>query len=150
MWREIRLLASSKPVIASLSDVAASGGYYMAMGAGTIVAESLSLTGSIGVVSSKLNLGKLYEKIGFNKEIISRGKYAELLAANQRPFRPDEAELFAKFAQHIYKQFRDKAALSRSMTKRWSRLHRGEFGLAKMQLHMVWSMLSVGFLELSP
>lgn len=53
MWREIRLLAASKPVIASLSDVAASGGYYMAMGAGTIVAESLTLTGSIGVVSGE-------------------------------------------------------------------------------------------------
>lgn len=50
MWREIRLLAASKPVVASMSDVAASGGYYMAMGAGAIVAESLTLTGSIGVV----------------------------------------------------------------------------------------------------
>ena len=53
MWREIRLLAASKPVIASISDVAASGGYYMAMGAGTIVAENLTLTGSIGVVTGK-------------------------------------------------------------------------------------------------
>ncbi|KAH1201527.1 Serine protease SPPA, chloroplastic [Glycine max] len=116
MWREIRLLAASKPVIASMSDVAASGGYYMAMGAGVIVAESLTLTGSIGVVTGKFNLGKLYEKIGFNKEIISRGRYAELRAAEQRSLRPDEAELFSKSAQHAYKQFRDKAALSRSMT----------------------------------
>ncbi|XP_031257305.1 serine protease SPPA, chloroplastic [Pistacia vera] len=115
MWREIRLLAESKPVIASMSDVAASGGYYMAMAAGAIVAENLTLTGSIGVVTGKFNLGKLYEKIGFNKEIISRGRYAELLAAEQRPFRPDEAELFAKSAQNAYKQFRDKAAFSRSM-----------------------------------
>ncbi|KAH9778361.1 serine protease SPPA [Citrus sinensis] len=86
MWREIRLLSESKPVIASMSDVAASGGYYMAMAAGTILAENLTLTGSIGVVTGKFNLGKLYEKIGFNKEIISRGKYAEVLAAEQRPF----------------------------------------------------------------
>ncbi|KAA0058025.1 serine protease SPPA [Cucumis melo var. makuwa] len=116
MWREIRLLAASKPVVASMADVAASGGYYMAMAAGTIVAEELTLTGSIGVVTGKFNLGKLYEKIGFNKEIISRGRFAELLAAEQRPFRPDEAELFAKSAQNAYKQFRDKAAFSRSMT----------------------------------
>ncbi|KAK8557512.1 hypothetical protein V6N13_013780 [Hibiscus sabdariffa] len=115
MWREIRLLAASKPVIASMSDVAASGGYYMAMAAQTIVAENLTLTGSIGVVTGKFNLGKLYEKIGFNKEVISRGRYAELLAAEQRPLRPDEAELFAKSAQNAYKQFRDKAAFSRSM-----------------------------------
>uniref|UniRef100_A0A803MXI2 Peptidase S49 domain-containing protein n=1 Tax=Chenopodium quinoa TaxID=63459 RepID=A0A803MXI2_CHEQI len=115
MWREIRLLAAEKPVIASMGDVAASGGYYMAMGAVTIVAENLTLTGSIGVVTGKFNLGKLYEKIGFNKEIISRGKFAELTAAEQRSFRPEEAELFAKSAQHAYTQFRDKAAYSRSM-----------------------------------
>jgi protease-4 len=53
MWREIRLLAAKIPVIASMSDMAASGGYYIAMGANAIVAESLTLTGSIGVVTSK-------------------------------------------------------------------------------------------------
>ncbi|KAL5725643.1 hypothetical protein ACHQM5_008766 [Ranunculus cassubicifolius] len=116
MWREIKLLAATKPVVASMSDVAASGGYYMAMAAGCIVAESLTLTGSIGVVIGKFNLGRLYEKIGFNKEIISRGKYAELTAAEQRPFRPEEAELFARSAENSYKQFRDKAAVSRSMS----------------------------------
>uniref|UniRef100_A0A1D1Z4I2 Protease 4 n=1 Tax=Anthurium amnicola TaxID=1678845 RepID=A0A1D1Z4I2_9ARAE len=116
IWREIRLLAAAKPVVASMSDVAASGGYYMAMGAGAIVAEKLTLTGSIGVVTGKFSLQKLYEKIGFNKEIISRGKYAELNVAEQRPFRPDEAELFAKAAQDAYVRFRDKAAFSRSMT----------------------------------
>lgn len=46
-------MAASKPVIASMSDVAASGGYYMAMAAGTIVAENLTLTGSIGVVTGE-------------------------------------------------------------------------------------------------
>lgn len=51
MWREIKLLAASKPVIATMSDVAASGGYYMAMAADAIVAEKLTLTGSIGVVT---------------------------------------------------------------------------------------------------
>ncbi|WOL19897.1 hypothetical protein Cni_G28699 [Canna indica] len=116
MWREIRLLAASKPVIASMSDVAASGGYYMAMAAEAIVAEKLTLTGSIGVVTGRFNLNKLYERIGFNKEIISRGKYAELSAADQRPLRPDEAELFEKSAQNAYRLFRDKAAISRSMT----------------------------------
>lgn len=56
MWREIKLLAETKPVIASMSDVAASGGYYMAMAANTIVAENLTLTGSIGVVTGDLTL----------------------------------------------------------------------------------------------
>lgn len=53
MWREIRLLAETKPVIASMADVAASGGYYMAMATQAIVAENLTLTGSIGVVTGK-------------------------------------------------------------------------------------------------
>lgn len=115
MWREIRLLATTKPVIASMADVAASGGYYMAMGAGVIVSENLTLTGSIGVVTGKFDLNKLYERVGFNKEVISRGRFAEL-DVEQRPFRPDEEELFAKSAQNAYKQFRDKAAFSRSMS----------------------------------
>ncbi|KAJ7559074.1 hypothetical protein O6H91_04G068800 [Diphasiastrum complanatum] len=114
MWRELRLLAAKKPVIASMADVAASGGYYMAMAAGVIVAEKLTLTGSIGVVTGKFNLGQLYHKVGFTKEIISRGRFAEL-DADQRPFRPDEEDFFARSAQNAYKQFRDKAALSRSM-----------------------------------
>ncbi|KQK01506.1 serine protease SPPA, chloroplastic [Brachypodium distachyon] len=116
MWREIRLLADSKPVIASMSDVAASGGYYMAMAAPVIVAEKLTLTGSIGVVTGKFILQKLYERIDFNKEILSKGRYAELNAADQRPLRPDEAELFEKSAQNAYASFRDKAAMSRSMS----------------------------------
>ncbi|KAI7736144.1 hypothetical protein M8C21_009735 [Ambrosia artemisiifolia] len=115
IWREIKLLAESKPVVASMVDVAASGGYYMAMAAHAIVSENLTLTGSIGVFTAKFNLEKLYEKIGFNKEIISKGQYAELFSAD-RPFRPDEEKLYAERAQNMYKQFRDKAACSRSMS----------------------------------
>ncbi|KAH7279210.1 hypothetical protein KP509_37G010400 [Ceratopteris richardii] len=114
MWRELRLLAAKKPLIASMADVAASGGYYMAMAANAIVAEQLTLTGSIGVVTGRFSLEKLYEKVGYTKEVISRGKFAEL-DAEQRPLRPDEKEFFAKSAQEAYRRFRDKAALSRSM-----------------------------------
>ncbi|XP_022737703.1 serine protease SPPA, chloroplastic-like isoform X3 [Durio zibethinus] len=78
-----------------------------------IIAEQI--IEKIRSVRGKFNLGNLYEKIGFNKEVISRGRYAELFAAEQRPLSLDEAELFAKSAQNAYKQFRDKAALSRSM-----------------------------------
>ncbi|CAI5478111.1 unnamed protein product [Closterium sp. Yama58-4] len=114
MWNEIRELAKVKPVVACMSDVAASGGYYMAMAAPHIVAEPLTLTGSIGVVTGKFSLGELYGRIGFNKEIISRGRFAEL-NADQRPFTPDEEEYFAKGAKIAYQRFRNKAALSRSM-----------------------------------
>ncbi|GKC25899.1 serine protease SPPA, chloroplastic, partial [Tanacetum coccineum] len=112
MWREISLLAESKPVIASMVDVAASGGYYMAMAAHAIVSENLTLTGSIGVVRTKFNLGKLYDKIGYNQEIISKGQFSELKASH----RPEEKKLFVESTQAMYKEFRDKAARSRSMS----------------------------------
>jgi protease IV len=72
MWREVTRLATSKPVIASMSDVAASGGYYLSMGAHKVVAEALTLTGSIGVVTGKFNLEELYKKAGYSKETISK------------------------------------------------------------------------------
>eukprot|EP00256_Glycine_max_P061639 XP_014630890.1 serine protease SPPA, chloroplastic-like isoform X3 [Glycine max] len=108
------------------------------------------LIGKIRKVRGKFNLGKLSEKIGFNKEIISKGRYAELHAAEQRSLRLDEAELFSKSAQHAYKQFQDKAALSKSMTTRWKRLHKEGLGLVRTQLLTVWLMLLVAFLELLP
>jgi len=113
MWREIR--AFGKPVIASMSDVAASGGYYMAMACDTVFAEPLTLTGSIGVITGKFNLKKLYERIGFNREVLSKGRYAEVDADN-RSFTKDEESYFDKNAWNAYSSFRDKAALSRNMS----------------------------------
>ena len=114
MWQEIRLLGKKIPIVASMSDVAASGGYYMSMGCKHIVAEPLTLTGSIGVVTGKLNLEKLYEKVGYKKEILSRGRLAELDADN-RPFTEEEQADFSAAALHAYESFRNKAALSRGM-----------------------------------
>ena len=114
MWKEIRELGKVKPIVASMSDVAASGGYYMSMGCEKIVAEPLTLTGSIGVITAKFNLGELYEKVGFHKEILSKGKMAELSADN-RPFTEEEEAYFASSARNAYESFRDKAALSRGM-----------------------------------
>lgn len=79
-----------------------------------IVAEALTITGSIGVVTGKFSLAELYDRVGYNKEVISRGRYAQLLAEN-KTFTEDEATLFDAAAQHAYEQFRDKAAASRGM-----------------------------------
>ncbi|KAK9813790.1 hypothetical protein WJX73_010027 [Symbiochloris irregularis] len=114
MWHEIKRVAEKKPVIASMADVAASGGYYMAMGAHAIVAEALTITGSIGVVAAKFNLATVYERAGFNKTIISRGRYAELLGES-RGFTDDELDLFERSAAAAYTDFRDKAAASRGL-----------------------------------
>eukprot|EP00210_Caulerpa_lentillifera_P006203 g5927.t1 len=115
IWREISEICKKKPVVASMADVAASGGYYMAMAADKIVAESLTLTGSIGVVVAKIGLGELYKKLGIGKETLSRGRFAEVLTEN-RSFTPDEDEYFTRFADYAYTLFRDKAATSRGMT----------------------------------
>eukprot|EP01025_Chloroclados_australasicus_P018312 TRINITY_DN19527_c1_g3_i1.p1 TRINITY_DN19527_c1_g3~~TRINITY_DN19527_c1_g3_i1.p1 ORF type:complete len:724 (-),score=114.15 TRINITY_DN19527_c1_g3_i1:175-2346(-) len=114
MWREIKRIDQKKPVIASMGDVAASGGYYMSMAARKIVAEALTITGSIGVVTGKFNLEDLYKRIGYKKEVIPRGKYAEILQ-DYRGFNEDEQELFEKQAEYAYEDFRDKAAASRGM-----------------------------------
>eukprot|EP00878_Enallax_costatus_P002709 GHUV01002898.1.p1 GENE.GHUV01002898.1~~GHUV01002898.1.p1 ORF type:complete len:287 (+),score=89.13 GHUV01002898.1:3-863(+) len=87
----------------------------MSMAAQAIVAQPLTITGSIGVVTGKLNLSELYERVGYNKTLLSRGKFAEFLAADNRPFNDDEEALFAESAQFAYKSFRDKAAASRNM-----------------------------------
>lgn len=115
MWREIKKLGEEKPVIASMSDVAASGGYYMSMGCNQIVAEALTITGSIGVVTGKFCTAELAKKIGYASETISKGTFAEILN-DARPFNPVEAELFDKAALHAYTSFRNKAAESRGMS----------------------------------
>merc|ERR1712176_305078 len=116
MWNEIRELSKLKPVVASMVDVAASGGYYMSMACDKIVAEPLTLTGSIGVVTGKFNLEELNKKVGFNSEAVSKGKFAELNTSS-RAFEDFEFEYFKAGAQKAYESFRDKAAFSRNMSK---------------------------------
>jgi len=113
IWRELRKLG--KPVIASQSDVAASGGYYVSMACDTIVAEALTLTGSIGVITGKFNLAELFKKVGYTKEILSQGRYAEL-DTDTRGFTAEEEAYFDARAAASYASFRDKAALSRGTT----------------------------------
>jgi protease-4 len=74
----LKRLSRKKPVVFSMSDVAASGGYYMAMTGDPIVAYPGTITGSIGVIYGKVNLRGLYGKIGVNKEVLKRGQFADL------------------------------------------------------------------------
>nr|POF12139.1 serine protease sppa, chloroplastic [Quercus suber] len=140
MWREIKLLAASKPVIASMSDVAASGGYYMAMAAGTIVAENLTFTGSIGVVT------------GTDSIFCCPNKSHDLIETytSLPPTISDEAELLAKYAQHAYKQFRNKAAFSRSMpVDKMEEVAQGRIWTGKDAASRGWLLLLVILVELS-
>ncbi len=79
IWREIVLAREEKPVIASMSDYAASGGYYIASACDAVVANPGTITGSIGAFSGKINMLGLYEKLGMNPEMITIGKNSALL-----------------------------------------------------------------------
>ncbi len=78
IWREMGLLSKKKPLVISMSDLAASGGYYMAMTGDPIVAYPGTLTGSIGVFYGKADLHGLYDKIGVQKQILLRGRFADI------------------------------------------------------------------------
>src|SRR5262249_54094653 len=96
IWREVNLAKKAKPFVASMSDVAASGGYYISMAADKIVAEPGTLTGSIGVVSGKLNWNGLYhDHLGINIETLKRGRNADFYS-DTRNFTEEER---AKFHQ---------------------------------------------------
>ena len=115
IWREVVLTKNQKPVIASMSDVAASGGYYIAMPAHAIVAEPSTLTGSIGVVLTKFVINGTLQKLGINMEPVSRGRYAEIYSPI-RPFSPEERTRMIENMQATYDGFVEKAAQGRNTT----------------------------------
>jgi protease IV len=115
IWREIMLTRERKPVIASMSDVAASGGYYIAMPAHAIVAQPATLTGSIGVVLVRFVLDGTLDKLGINIETVKQGRYADLFSP-VRPFTPDERKKVGTLMQATYDAFVEKAAAGRNTT----------------------------------
>ncbi len=115
IWREIMLTREKKPVIASMSDVAASGGYYIAMPAHTIVAQPATLTGSIGVVLIRFVIDGTLDKLGVNIETVKEGKYADIFSP-VRPFTPDERKKIGDLMQATYDTFVEKAAAGRNTT----------------------------------
>jgi protease-4 len=115
IWREIMLTRDRKPVIASMSDVAASGGYYIAMPAHAIVAQPATLTGSIGVVLLRFVIDGTFDKLGLNLETVKQGKYADLFSP-VRPFTPDERKKVGELMQATYDAFVEKAAAGRKTT----------------------------------
>jgi protease-4 len=115
IWREIMLTRDRKPVIASMSDVAASGGYYIAMPAHAIVAQPATLTGSIGVVLIRFVIKGTLDKLGLNLETVKQGRYADLFSP-VRPFTPEEKKKVGELMQATYDAFVEKAAAGRNTT----------------------------------
>lgn len=112
IWRATQKVG--KPIVASMGDVAASGGYYIAMGADRIVAEPGTVTGSIGVVGGKLSMRGMYDKIGISTDKITRGKNSGMFISPNK-FSESEREVVEEMMQDVYRIFTSKAAKGRDM-----------------------------------
>ena len=109
------LLREKKPVVISMSDTAASGGYYIAMTGDPIVAEPGTITGSIGIVYGKMNLKGFYDKVGIHKEIISRGDFARM-DSDYNSYTPQERERVRALMKDFYDKFLARVGAARNMT----------------------------------
>ncbi|MEY4931124.1 MAG: signal peptide peptidase SppA [Bacteroidota bacterium] len=115
MWREITLTTKVKPVIASMSDYAASGGYYLAMGCDTIVAQPTTITGSIGVFSVLFDLSSFLDnKIGITFDEVKTGEVGQMVTFT-RSLTDVEKAVWQKRTEEIYNSFTTKAAQGRNM-----------------------------------
>jgi len=112
IWRDVERLARVKPVVVSMADVAASGGYYIAMPCHHIVAAPSTLTGSIGVIGGKINLKGLYTKAGLKKEQVGRGKHANM-GTDYGPYSTELKSKVKTEMDSVYKNFVQKAAEGR-------------------------------------
>jgi len=113
IWRATQ--AIDKPIVASMGDVAGSGGYYISMGADRIVAEPGTITGSIGVVGGKFNISGLYDKIGITTDVISRGKNSGMFSSTTN-FSDSERQVVSDMMHDVYRLFTSKAAEGRGMS----------------------------------
>jgi len=112
VWREILEAKKIKPVIVSMSDYAASGGYWISMGATAIVAQPTTLTGSIGIWGIFPDLSGLYDKLGLAEEHVKRGQHADMMLFSKK-MSSNEKELYRDYIQSTYHEFVSKAAASR-------------------------------------
>lgn len=112
MWREMNLLSKKKPMVISMSDTAASGGYYMAMTGDPVVAYPGTLTGSIGVVFGKPNVHGLMDKLGVSVDSIARGRFAEIDSL-YRDLSPEELAKLKEGIDANYHDFVAKVAQAR-------------------------------------
>lgn len=115
IWHEMARLGELKPVVVSMSGYAASGGYYVSCGADSLFAEPGTLTGSIGVFAGKVDMEGFYDKIGVQREFITKGENA-LIFANNAPFTPDQRHRLQTLLDAFYERFLAKVAGGRGLT----------------------------------
>ncbi len=112
---EIKLLQEKKkPIVVSMGDVAASGGYYVACGADKIVADPGTITGSIGVIMSSINLKGLGDKLGLQPQVIKSGQFKDI-GSPYRPMTPEDKAILQGLIDDAYDQFTNAIATGRKM-----------------------------------
>jgi len=116
LWRSLMRIREEKPVVVSLGDVAASGGYYLAAAGDAVLAEAATLTGSIGVVGGKLDVSGLYERLGIGRQTLERGARAGR-ASETRGFAPDERQALRGEMRGLYDLFLDRVAEGRGLPR---------------------------------
>ena len=116
IWHAVKELKTKKPVIVSMGDYAASGGYYISCVADTIVAEPTTLTGSIGIFGIIPNVKGLTDKIGLSYDVVKTNKYADF-GNIMRPFNEDERSLLQMMITEGYDTFVSRCAEGRQMPK---------------------------------
>ena len=139
IWRGIESLKAKKPVVVSMGDVAASGGYYIACNANKIVAQPSTVTGSIGVVGGKPVVKGFYDWIGVSNEYVLRGTNAGIFRESEK-FTDSERAKFQEFLKSTYDDF----TVGGEGAKQGSSLHRldrsGRSGRDGRAKKMDWSM----------
>jgi len=139
IWHAIAEAQKEKPVIASISDMGASGGYYIALGADTILAQNLSLVGSIGVYAGKFSLRNLYKKIELNNVYIKRGKNSGIFSLGSK-FTDSERKVIQRMISDFYFKFVMKVAENRNRTyEEIDQVARGRVwnGLKGIDIHLI-------------
>ena len=117
IWREMMLTKGKKPIIASMANAAASGGYYIAMAADTIIAQPNTITGSIGIFGLWLNFTKFLEnKIGITHDVVKTGEYSDIYTVTRR-LNSYERQIIQGTVEEGYETFTRKVAESRNMSQ---------------------------------
>ncbi len=116
IWQAVRRADRMKPVIASISDIGGSGGYYIASGARHIFANEGSLTGSIGVVGGKFVVSELFDKLGIHMEVYQRGQHAGLFSPIEQ-FSGSQREKFHSLLKNTYNTFLDRILDGRNISR---------------------------------
>jgi protease-4 len=115
IWRELQRTSATKPVVVSCGDVAASGGYYVALAGKPLLAEGGTITGSIGVLAGKATLRGLYERLGVGKVLIGRGRNAALFS-DYAPLDDEGRARLQTQADACYRDFVAKVAAARGLS----------------------------------